>query len=136
MSLRLFEQEFFDPFLTEWRQADRNKAGIVDIACDLKEKKDSFELTAEVAGVPKENIKVEQVGNILKLSGEVKKEKEEKDDKHHLVERTFGSFERQFRLPKSAKMDDIKAKYENGLLKLTIPKQVIEAQKANAIKIE
>jgi len=137
MSLRLFEQDFFDPLLTEWRKADRNQPGVLDIACDLKENKEGFELTAEVAGVPKENIKVEQVGNILKLSGEVKKEKEEKDDKHHLVERSFGKFERQFRLPKTAKMEEVKAKYENGLLKLTIPKQSPpEGPKANTIKVE
>ena len=132
MSILRFDKELFDPFFEDWT----NKETTLNTKVNIKEKPESFELSLECPGIPKENIKIEHVGNHVKISGELKKEKDEKDEKHHLIERSYGKFERQFQLPKSAKMDEIKAKTDNGVLYLSIPKQKTETPKTKEVKIE
>ncbi|XP_019059592.1 PREDICTED: class I heat shock protein-like [Tarenaya hassleriana] len=60
--------------------------------------------------------------SILKISGERAKEKEEKNEMWHRVERTSGNFLRRFRLQENAKVDEVKASMENGVLTVTVPK--------------
>ena len=133
MSLFKVDRELFDPFFGNWKL---NHETSIDTKVNLKETPNSFEISLECPGVPKENIKIEHIGGRIKISGEVKKDKEEKDEKHHLVERSYGKFERQFHLPKNANIGSIKAKNENGMLLISIPKQKIEADKTNIINIE
>ncbi|KAK4572514.1 hypothetical protein RGQ29_030801 [Quercus rubra] len=71
---------------------------------------------------------------VLQISRERKVEKEEKKDTWHRVERSSGKFLRRFRLPKNAKMDQIKAAMENGVLTVTVPK--VEAKKPDVKTIE
>ena len=91
---------------------------------DILEDEKSFVIKAELAGVPKEDIKVEINDNILTLSGERKSEV--KDEKHHRVERFYGSFSRSFSLPDSVDETNIKAESKDGILTLTLPKQEIK----------
>lgn len=134
MSLTRFENDLFDNFFGDWKGSMPND--LVNIKVDVKENQDSFLIHAEIPGVPKDQIKVEHFGNKLRISGEIKNEKDEKDEKHHLKERRFGKFERQFSLPKTANLDLIQAKHENGIVNITIPKQQVENQKTNVVKIE
>ena len=61
-------------------------------------------------------------GNVLVISGQRSKEKEDKNDKWHRVERSSGKFLRRFRLPENAKTEEVKAGLENGVLTVTVPK--------------
>ena len=61
-------------------------------------------------------------GHVLQISGERKKEETESTDRWHRVERAQGSFLRRFRLPDNARVDDVKAAMENGVLTVTVPK--------------
>lgn len=91
---------------------------------------------ADVPGLKKEEVKVEaEEGRILQISGERSKEKEEKNDKFHRVERSSGKFMRRFRLPENAKMDQIKASMENGVLTVTVPKEEEKKPEVKAIDI-
>lgn len=74
--------------------------------------------------IKKEEVKVEvEEGRVLLNSGERRKEEEEeKNDKWHRLERSSGKFLRRFRLPEDAKMDEVKAAMENGVLTVTVPK--------------
>ncbi|KAJ4790217.1 18.2 kDa class I heat shock protein [Rhynchospora pubera] len=91
---------------------------------------------ADLPGVKKEEVKVEvEEGNVLKISGERSREKEEKNDKWHRVERSSGRFLRSFRLPENAKVDQVKAAMENGVLTVTVPKQEVKKAEAKAIEI-
>ncbi|KAL0402837.1 UNVERIFIED_CONTAM: class I heat shock protein 3 [Sesamum radiatum] len=74
-------------------------------------------------------------GNVLQISGERTREKEEKNDTWHRVERSSGKFLRRFRLPENAKMDQIKASMENGVLTVTVPKEEVKKPEVKAIQI-
>eukprot|EP00695_Tsukubamonas_globosa_P001816 TRINITY_DN2898_c0_g1_i1.p2 TRINITY_DN2898_c0_g1~~TRINITY_DN2898_c0_g1_i1.p2 ORF type:complete len:98 (+),score=45.66 TRINITY_DN2898_c0_g1_i1:293-586(+) len=79
---------------------------------------------AELPGMKKEDIKIELLeNNTLKISGETKQEKKEERQNFHRVERSFGSFERRFTLPDYAKIENITANYNNGILDVVIPKE-------------
>ncbi|KAL8543519.1 hypothetical protein ACS0TY_004169 [Phlomoides rotata] len=66
---------------------------------------------------------------------EGRKEQEEKNDKWHRVERSSGKFLRRFRLPENAKLDEVKAAMENGVLTVTVPKEKVKKPEVKAIDI-
>lgn len=74
-------------------------------------------------------------GNVLQISGERSRAKEEKTDTWHRVERSSGKFLRRFRLPENAKVDQVKAAMENGVLTVTVPKEEEKKKKIKAIQI-
>jgi HSP20 family protein len=81
-------------------------------------------------GIDKNNIKVDldEDRRMLTLSGEQKEEKEQKDERYHFRERTYGSFRRSFRLPDNVKMDKIKATMNHGLLSIDLPKSEVKTE--------
>lgn len=74
-------------------------------------------------------------GRILQISGERSKDEDEKNDKWHRIERSKGKFLRRFRLPESAKMDQVKASMENGVLTVTVPKEEEKKPEVKPIEI-
>lgn len=93
---------------------------------DILEKDNQFVIKAELAGIPKEDIKVEIDDNVLTLSGERKSEVT--DEKQHRVERYYGKFSRRFSLPDNVNETAIKAESKDGILVLTLPKQEVKAK--------
>lgn len=101
--------------------------------CDLKETKKEFILTLDIPGVKKEDVKIEFENGRLSVSGERKEEKEVKDERRHLSEAYYGSFQRSFTLPGKIDENKVDAHYENGVLTVKIPR--LETSKAKAIEI-
>ncbi|KAF8403010.1 hypothetical protein HHK36_011105 [Tetracentron sinense] len=71
----------------------------------------------------------EERSKVLQISGEKSKEQEEKNDKLHRVERSSGKFLRRFRLPENAKVDQVKATMENGVLTVLFPRKSVKLLK-------
>lgn len=103
---------------------------------DISEDEKSLFLYAELPGINKEDVKVTiNEDNVLMIKGEKKREeKTESQDKSFIkIERTFGSFSRSFVLPQNIKTDSINAKFENGVLNITLEK--VEPKKPKEIEI-
>lgn len=89
-----------------------------------------------MAGLKKEEVKIEvEDDRVLQISGERKKEKEQKNDRWHRIERSHGKFLRRFRLPENAKVEEVKATMDSGVLTITVPKQAQPKPEVKAIEI-
>ena len=104
---------------------------------DIKDEGDHYELEADLPGFDKKDIHLDINNDILTVSAERHSEHEEKDKKGKYVrcERSYGSYSRQFDLS-GVKSDEISAKYENGVLKLTMPKKAPDEPKTRSLEIE
>jgi len=98
-------------------------------AVNISENKDNYEVSLAVPGMKKDDFNIDVEGNTLSISAEKKEEKEEKEEKYTRKEFNYSSFVRTFSLPDGVNKDKIDASYENGLLKLVLPKTE-EARKA------
>ncbi|MGE5085057.1 MAG: Hsp20/alpha crystallin family protein [Bacillota bacterium] len=102
-------------------------------SCEISEEDRNFLLKADLPGVKKENVKVEVDGDRLTIRAERKEEKEEKSKKRYLSEISYGSYVRSFTLPQAIDEKKVEAKFEDGVLLVTVPKA--ETSKAKQISI-
>ena len=109
--LENFEKSFFGDFGGGFRT-------------DIKDKGDHFELEADLPGVKKEDIAVGIDGDCLTISAQRDSQREEKNDQEQYVrrERSYGSYSRSFDIS-NVKSEEISGSYENGVLKLVLPKR-------------
>ena len=123
--------DFFTRDLFDWGTSNFSGAGTTLPAVNVKETADTFEVEMAAPGMNKEDFKVELNNNVLTISSERKHEHEEKDgEKYSRKEFSYQSFQRSFTLAKEAvDADNIQARYENGVLKLSIPKREEVKQK-------
>jgi HSP20 family protein len=89
---------------------------------DICEDADSLQIRMEVPGVKPEDVKISLEDNILTIRGEKRQQSENSAERVHRYERSYGSFERTFALPNSVDPEKISARYENGILTVTVPK--------------
>ena len=80
------------------------------------------------------DVNVSVSGDLLTIKGE--KEKEEKSEHYHCVERRYGSFQRSFRLPTSVQGDKVEATFDKGVLKVTLPKVEEAKKKETEVKVK
>ena len=129
----------FDPISNFDRYGNVTSNDVSSLAnaqVDWKETPESHVFKADLPGLKKEEVKVEvQEGRVLEISGERSVEKEDKNDKWHRVERGRGKFLRRFQLPENAKLDEVKASLENGVLTVTIPKVAEKKPEVKSIEI-
>ena len=101
---------------------------------DIFEQADGIRIMAEIPGVNPSDVKISVEGNVLTIQGTKQQVAEEKTERVHRYERTYGAFERSFTLPPTVDASQIKATYENGVLTVTLPK--VEKAKARQIQVE
>lgn len=100
---------------------------LVDISENAKE----YLVKAELPGVKKEDLKLSSLNGVLTIAGERKLETENKDEKHHRVERSYGSFTRSFTIPDDVLEEQIAAECKEGVVTVRLPKA---EQKKNQVK--
>lgn len=116
--------------------AARETSAIANTRVDWRETPEAHVFNVDLPGMKKEEVKVEvEDGRVLQISGERSREQEQKDDRWHRVERSSGKFMRRFRLPENAKMDQVKAAMENGVLTVTVPKEEEKKPEVKSIQI-
>ncbi|KAI9194262.1 hypothetical protein LWI28_004583 [Acer negundo] len=139
-----FSLDIWDPFdgflnnsaVAKVPASAQETSAFANARIDWKETPESHVFKADLPGLKKEEVKVEvEEGKILQISGERSREHEEKNDKWHRVERSSGKFLRRFRLPENAKIDQVKASMENGVLTVTVPKEEEKKPEVKAIEI-
>ncbi len=101
---------------------------------DIYEKDNNFFVEAQLPGMKKEDIKIEVENGKLLVSAESSKENKINEDKYYRKEIVKGKFVRSFSLPESVNSDDLKANFDNGILKIEIPKSEKEKPKQVSIK--
>jgi HSP20 family protein len=107
-------------------------APLVDISEDGKE----YLIKAELPGLKKDDVHISVEKGVLTITGERKFEKEEKDKKHHRVERAYGSFVRTFIVPDDAEADKVAAQFKDGVLTIHIPKSEQAKPKQIEVRVE
>jgi HSP20 family protein len=93
---------------------------------DIRESENELTLSLEIPGVAPENIQLTADNGVLTVSGEkAETRKEGEQHQYHLVERSYGSFSRSFRMPKNLDESKIEATFEHGVLTIHIPKAAL-----------
>jgi len=100
---------------------------------DIYENKDQIVLEAELPGMKQDDFDLSIENNVITLRGERKFEKTDEGDNYHRVERSYGSFTRSFTLPQTVSAEGATAEYNNGVLRVTLPKR--EETKARRIQV-
>ncbi|MCC5879621.1 MAG: Hsp20/alpha crystallin family protein [Idiomarina sp.] len=126
----------FDPGAVEKSLVDGS--AILRPSLDIKEKNSHYEVTVELAGVSKDDVKVSVDGNVLTVSGHKKHESESTDDdgKYHRIERSYGSFSRTLTLPDDADLSGIDAQFKEGVLRIEVKRTTDKRTSAKQIPIK
>lgn len=102
-------------------------------AINVKEEQEQYIVEAELPGMDAKDVDIEVSGNILTIRGERKQETEQEGRQTHMIESSYGAFQRSFTLPDHVNVDQIRADHKNGILYIQIPKD--QSQKVRKIDI-
>lgn len=125
---RLFEDSFVRPMSGEFSGGN--------LAVDVYETGDNFVVKAMLPGVKPEDIEVTVLGDTLEIKGEIRGEEEIEKQKYILRERRYGKFRRTVTLPGKVETDKAEAKFENGVLTLSVPKAEEAKSKSIEVKVK
>lgn len=104
-------------------------------AVNVKENKEDYEIELAAPGFKKENFEISVDNGILSISAEKKEDKTEKDDNYTRREFSYNSFSRSFALPENANEDKIAAKYNEGVLRLSVAKRADVKAKHKSVSV-
>ena len=120
---RLFDELLQSPLrATPAEQASLDAPTIMSPQINVSETNSEIRVTAELPGVDPDHLEVDVIDDMLMIRGEKTLEREADDENFHLLERTYGSFQRNIQLPFNPTSDQVRANFENGVLTVTIPK--------------
>lgn len=125
---RLFDEAFAGFGLSSPRLALPSASGsawptVLRPSLDIQETEKQYRITLEVPGTEEKDIQLTLEDDLLWIRGEKRHETEQKEGQYHLVERSYGSFQRVLNLPTDADRESIQAKFRNGVLTITINKR-------------
>jgi HSP20 family protein len=117
-----------------WRQE-----GAFDLAApaiDVTETDTAYTITAELPGISEKEVEVSITGDVLILSGEKRREREEREKNRYLSERSYGAFQRVLGIPDGVDRDAIAAEFSRGVLTVTLPKSKEAQNQQKKIEIK
>lgn len=103
---------------------------------DIRETSDAFEIDAELPGLSRDDVKVTVHDGVLSIQGERRNLKDTSDHTQHRVERVYGSFQRRFTLPDNVDENTIQARFQDGVLHLTLNKAEPARPRAIEVNVE
>lgn len=124
-----FNTEFFGPDLTDVNLFDGKRIGVTVPSANVTETDSSFLVELAAPGLKRDDFKVEMDDHTLTISAEKEDEVNEENEGYSRKEYAYNSFCRSFTLPENVKEDKVDAKYEDGVLKLVIPKKEVAPKK-------
>ncbi|MBS6603547.1 MAG: Hsp20/alpha crystallin family protein [Brachyspira sp.] len=131
-----------DTFLTNAFANPLNikKTSVWRPAIEVKQNDENYKVKVQLPGIKKDNIHIELDNDFMTITAETHEEKEEKKEKaqnerYHTSEFRYGKYVRTISFDQPVKIDDAKAKYKDGILTITVPKQQIETNTKKVIKI-
>ena len=139
--LRDFEEfqdrfnRFFNEALTRRHEPDTLRFGDWAPVVDIQETEKEYLLKAELPEVKREDVKVEFAQGVLTIEGERRQEKEEKGKRFHKIERSYGTFVRQFALPTEIDVAKLQAEFKDGVLNIHLPKTEMVKPKTIEVKV-
>ncbi|RZJ71259.1 Hsp20/alpha crystallin family protein [Flavobacterium sp.] len=113
------------------RQLNFNASNLPPV--NIRETENAYEIELSAPGKTKQDFSIEVDKNVLTISSEAKTEENKQEGKYTKREFAFASFKRSFTLPETANEDEIKAAYEAGVLKISIPKKEEALAKAKRL---
>jgi len=122
---------FFNPKQMESRIRDGWMPSV-----DIEENDNAYIVTMELPGLAKNDVKISFRDEVLTISGEKKYEKKEDEKNYHRYERSFGKFERSFRVHSDILVDKIDAGFKDGVLTVNLPKAEIAKPKEIEVKVK
>jgi len=136
MGLQSSISRFLDDNFRPWRMPEGALAQEGVFPVDIKDTPEAILVKAELPGMNKGDIKVSLADNILTIRAERKKEEKEERANYIRVERSYGSFSRSFTVDVPVKQDEMKARYQDGILEITLPKQTVSRSREVNIEID
>jgi len=129
---------FFDDFFKSWNDFPGLGRALTTPAVNIIENKNHFEVSVAAPGLKKSDFNIYIEDDMLTISCEKEEKNEEKDERYTRKEYNYTSFSRSFSLPEEVIKDKIEAAYENGVLRITLPKseQVKKAALSKHIAIK
>lgn len=137
-----FRERVSDLLEDMWEKIGQHHHGVsghslhdVTADTDLSEEGNAFTYSLELAGIDEKDIEVIIDADRLIIRGEKRDEREEKNENYVFKERRFGRFERSFTLPANVDQDKVQARFDKGVLTVTVTRKPSSDRKAKKIKI-
>jgi HSP20 family protein len=138
LSLHREMNRLFDDALrgrTTGASGEETQGGFVDARMDVSETDKEVRITAELPGVDEKDIDISLQDDLLTIRGEKRMEQKDERENFHFVERSFGSFQRSLRLPFATDPEQVQARFENGVLTVSLPKSA-QQERSRRIQIQ
>lgn len=137
---RVFDNFFGDSFLSPFGRGIATPTGsgrsaMIAPRVDVKETEKAIVISAELPGIDQKDVELTFRDGVLTLKGEKKYEKNQEDENVHVMERSYGSFQRSFQVPDAVNAEKIEASFDKGVLTVTLPRKPETVMQEKRIKI-
>lgn len=108
---------------------------LINAHMDVAETEKELRITAELPGVAEQDVDITLDDDVLTIRGEKRQEQKDEKENYHFVERSYGHFQRSLRLPFAVDPEQVQARFENGVLTVTVPKSERQ-QRSRRIQVQ